>query len=327
MRCNQLTTTKKQPDLAHEKLMTQPESMPKLYTGEACLVCGKTEFGDKFSGEIINGHSLRKCISCGMVQATACAETSSADYSNYGSYLLVTPKHIGRRIQYARNNAKRWFRLVANKFPEPVILDYGSGAGFLCKAAEQSGLKAYGLEPSRLLIQYCKEHVNFHNLLERIEDLPGPVSAVFMTDVIEHLPPSVSRELMGEVVSRISPGGFLIGNTPNIDSFNILLHKCSDPAVAPPSHVCYFNLSTLHAYLTSLGLNRVSLYSTGVSTNSFFRRKKFERSFVETGLRSASLPMLPVLLSIRGLFWLGGHVARCFKMGYQIYFAYQKPNE
>jgi hypothetical protein len=116
----------------------------------------------------------------------------------------------------------------------------------------------------------------------------------------------------------------LVGNTPNFKSANIRLSKDKDPVIAPPSHMCYFSMKSLDQYLVSLRLAKITLYSRGLSSNSFFRPSKFERSFAEKGLRQAKLHELPVIVALRVAFGLGGVLLQPLGMGYQMYFVYQK---
>ena len=67
---------------------------------------------------------------------------------------------------------------------------------------------------------------------------------------------------------------------------------------------------TLDRYLSSLGLKRIQLYSSGLSSNSFFRKSKFERSFLEKGLREARAYEVPIKIVFRIAFGLGRVLVR-----------------
>lgn len=259
-----------------------------------------------------------------MVQAFATGDVCSFDYANYGDYLLLSDAEIQRRIRFVDRTMHRVFRLLRQRIGEVRVLDVGSGAGYFCKAAEEYGLSAFGVELSDKLIEFSKKKVGFQKVFKRIEEIDSQFDAIFMSDVIEHLPPAESRQIMTNLAARLKPNGLLIGNTPNFQSANILICEDADPVVAPPSHVCYFSLKTLDRYLSSLGLARIRLYSRGLSSNSFFRKNKFERSFLEKSLRQARLVQLPLLISLRVMFAAGGYLLQPFGLGYQVYFMYQK---
>jgi 2-polyprenyl-3-methyl-5-hydroxy-6-metoxy-1,4-benzoquinol methylase len=308
-------------------MTTHREITNEVVHRSPCLLCGGERFSEVFKDVIINNHSLSECLSCGMVQALPLSAVSSFDYSDYGDYLLLSNRDIDKRIRWATRHMTPVFRTIEKRFKDPVVADFGSGAGYFCKAAQDYGFKAIGVELSDKLTEFSKTRVGFGNIVKRIEDLNCKCDAIFMSDVIEHLHHAQSRQVMTEIVNHLNPTGLLVGNTPNFRSANIRLFKDKDPVIAPPSHVCYFSTMSLDSYLVSLGLTKVALYSRGLSSNSFFRKSKFERSFVEKGLRQAKLYELPVLVAVRVAFAAASIALQPFRMGYQIYFVYQKPSK
>ena len=290
----------------------------------SCLVCGEKEFKEVYGGRVINNHVLGKCALCGMVQAFTLDGIPSFDYSGYGDYLLLDDSEIRSRIRCASRGMYPISRTLRERFNDAVVLDFGSGAGYFCKAAEQYGFNAFGIELSDKLIEYSKTRVKFEKVFKRIEDIGVKFDAIFMSDVIEHLSPISSRRIMTNLIDHLKAGGLLIGNTPNFKSVNIFLSKERDPVVAPPSHICYFSRQTLERYLCSLGLARVRLYSRGLSSNGFLRRSKFERSFLEKSLRRTGLHLIPLWVLLRTTFKVGGLLVQPFGLGYQIYFMYKK---
>jgi 2-polyprenyl-3-methyl-5-hydroxy-6-metoxy-1,4-benzoquinol methylase len=289
-----------------------------------CLVCGGRQFQAVLDGAIVNNYSFGMCANCRMVQAFAVDKAVSFDYSDYGDYLLLNEADARRRIDCVGKTMKPIFKKLRKEFNDAVVLDFGSGAGYFCKAAEEYGFKALGVEPSDKLIEFSRKTVKFDTVYKSVEDINVQCDAIFMFDVIEHLAPEKSRDIMISLLDRLPVGGFLIGNTPNFKSANIRLCKDKDPVIAPPSHVCYFSLRSLDAYLTALGLAKVKSYSRGLSSNSFFRKTKCERSFMEKGLRSAKIHELPLLIALRTFFAAAGFLLQPFGLGYQIYFVYQK---
>ena len=66
------------------------------------------------------------------------------------------------------------------------------------------------------------------------------------------------------------------GFTPNAHSLNILIHGIKDPVISPPSHVFYFTTKSLDKLMKQHGFRRVFNFTIGFSTNSFFRKSKFQ---------------------------------------------------
>jgi hypothetical protein len=53
------------------------------------------------------------------------------------------------------------------------------------------------------------------------------------------------EDFMNKINSLLLPGGWLIGNTPNINSLNIKLSGNKDPVIWPPNHLSYFSSQSL----------------------------------------------------------------------------------
>jgi SAM-dependent methyltransferase len=279
----------------------------------------------EFQGRRVNQHIIGRCECCGMVQAIALEGAEESRYSAYGDYLVLSGRGVERRVACVGRQMASRFRLLRREFVNPVVLDFGSGAGYFCRAAQERGFDVRGVEISEKLGQFCKETVHFYEVVSTIEQAGPKCDAIFLSDVIEHFSPVTSRTIMVTVVDQLKPGGLLIGNTPNIRSANILLHEDADPVIAPPSHLCYFSLVTLDMYLSSLGLQRVALYSSGLSSNSFCRPSKFGRSFMEKALRETRCWLLPLVVALRVAFAGAGYCLRWFGLGYQLCFVYRKP--
>ncbi len=53
---------------------------------------------------------------------------------------------------------------------------------------------------------------------------------------------------MSALILKLNPGGVLIGDTPNWNSVNRKIRGEKDPAIWPPSHVCYFTFNSLNTF-------------------------------------------------------------------------------
>ena len=246
-------------------------------------------------------------------------KTQWQDFKDFGDYLLMDRHAAKRRIVALEERMAPTFAFLKKRYSHPTILDFGAGAGFLCAAAQHSGMNVFGIEPSDKLRAYARDVLGLDDIVESIFDLDVQFDAVLMYDVIEHLPPDISRETMERLASIMKSNSILLGQTPNFKSANIRLCRDKDPVIWPPSHSCYFSSSTLHQYLQSFGFQKVSLYSRGLSSNSFFRKRKSEKSFIEKG------KVLPLTIFMKQLFRLLGYFMQPFDSGYQIHFRYLKP--
>ena len=197
-------------------MTTSSELAAKQLQQPPCLLCGGERFREVFKGVVINSHLLGECLGCGMVQALPQLTVSAFDYSGYGDYLLLNDREIAKRVRWVSGQMAGAFRTIKKRFTEPVVVDFGSGAGYLCKAAQNYGFQAIGIELSDKLTEFFKTRFGFENVVKRIEDLDCKCDAILMSDVIEHLPPVPSRHIMTELLEHLNPCGILVGNNTNI---------------------------------------------------------------------------------------------------------------
>jgi hypothetical protein len=64
------------------------------------------------------------------------------------------------------------FEILRNRFRDPVVLDFGSGAVYFCRAAQESGLDTYGLELSDKLSEFSKSNVKFYKIFKSLGSTP-----------------------------------------------------------------------------------------------------------------------------------------------------------
>lgn len=288
-----------------------------------CIICEGTIFYRLYGGKIINKYTLEQCNFCGMVLAFSIYESETyGDFFDYGDCSSLSSNKV-KRVRSAERKVRHIFRKLKIFCQDSKIIDFGCGAGFFCKAAYEAGINVIGVEPSEKLRSFCKEKLKFKNIVGKVDELEGMFDIIFMFDVIEHLNPNITKDIMKKLISHLKPGGLLIGNTPNFKSANILLCKDKDPIIWPPSHSCYFTMKTVDMYLSSLQFKKINLYSRGFSSNSFFRKQKIKKSFLEKGIKETKLYLVPCYISIKIIFKLLGFMLQPFNLGYQIHFCYK----
>ncbi len=281
-----------------------------------CFVCGSNHFCPEFSGRMVYHHKYFRCADCG----TVIAQTEGAaemDYSDYGDY-LVEEISWGKILEKTKKTHSKLLTKMKGK--QKSILDFGAGAGFFVKAAKDNGFEAVGCEPSTKLRDFASRTLEV-TLFKDIQMMDGTFDAVCMFDVIEHIPDHAQRDVVALLLSKLNPGGLLIGNTPNIDSANMLIRKENDPSIWPPSHCSHFSPFSIRVYLESFGLQKVVLYTNGFR---LFRANKERLSFLEKNTSSALLKWL-CIFPIKAAFRFISMVLSRFGYGYQIHFIYRKP--
>jgi 2-polyprenyl-3-methyl-5-hydroxy-6-metoxy-1,4-benzoquinol methylase len=147
------------------------------------------------------------------------------------------------------------------------ILDIGCASGrFLaeCAAAEWT---VVGLEPSQSLSEEARQllpaNARIYPITLQEADFPeSSFDAVTMWDVLEHVPNP--GEFLRTAVSFVKPGGLLLANVPNLDSWQARVMRRRWPLFLP-EHLNYFNRESLAlcgrqsgAHLIALGHRPVS---------------------------------------------------------------------
>ena len=271
----------------------------------------------------VNQHTFHECEGCGVVTAHPKTPFLKADFSNYGEYLIKNAKEIEERVAYEEKVHRKFFNEVCYRYGRTArILDYGAGAGYFLKAAKNYGFSTSGYEISNKLIDFAKIYLGI-TLTNKKEDLFNDYDVICMFDVIEHIPVDVSKLTMDQLMSRLIHGGMLYGNTPNYRSLNIIIFGNRDPVIAPPSHACYFTVKSLDLFLASFKLNKISLLTKGLSSNSFFRKEKFTPSFLEKSAKSI-VAKWTLQIPLKALFKIFGNILSATNHGYQIIFKYEK---
>jgi 2-polyprenyl-3-methyl-5-hydroxy-6-metoxy-1,4-benzoquinol methylase len=246
------------------------------------------------------------------------------DYSDYGDHITSRDsEYFKSRMKLSK--LKKVFFAVLKVFAEAKmkILDFGGGAGFFCNSCKESGFsEAYLLEPSLNFREAAIHRVGIdkRRVLSSLSEVTGSdFKLVVMLDVIEHLPIESINSILTDLTNNIENGGYLLGATPNANSFNILLHKSKDPVIAPPSHAFYFTKQSLDMLLKKHGFRKTLCFTSGASTNSFFRKEKHSPSWVESPNGNQKF----VARAIKLLFMLLNVPLTILGRGYHIYFLYQ----
>ncbi len=281
-----------------------------------CFVCGSESFFLEFSGRLTNDHKFFRCASCGVIIAEA-ERKKDMDYSDYGDYLIEEQSWETHLAKAKKNHSVKLRALSSEN--KKTLLDFGAGEGFFVKAARDMGFEAVGYDPSDKLRTFASQTLGA-TLFSDLQMIDGTFDVISMFDVIEHIPAYAQREVMSSLVKKLNTGGVLIGNTPNFESANTWIRKESDPAIWPPSHCSYFSPYSLNAYLESLELVKVSLYTQGVRS---FRANKDSLSFLEKNTASTLFKwscIYPMKVILRMLSLALSPVG----FGYQIYFSYRK---
>lgn len=227
-----------------------------------CPVCDNNAFTPLFKKD---NEPFVRCDHCSLVLINPrpvfqqVLETYDNDYSR--SYAKKADKKIKRslrRVNLIKKDYKaggRW-------------LDVGCSAGFVVKAAIDSGFEAYGVDVEAWGIEYGKETLNLENIsagmLEEQNYPDNFFDVISLYDVIEHVPDLNS--LVGELKRILAKTGVIDIVTPDVGHWRTSKPLSNWKEIKPSEHLYYFDKNTLDRLMNKRGLvitkKRISLKSS-----------------------------------------------------------------
>jgi SAM-dependent methyltransferase len=206
------------------------------------------------------GFDLLACRGCGTLY-TPVVEQQLASYDDLyeaGSVWMQSSEFVEGRLR----------ELVASFEPfrrTGALLDVGSGAGALLKAATALGWRAQGLEVSSSAVAHLRAQgfEVHHGDVASAAYASDSFDVILASEVFEHVPdtPALIRELH----RILRPGGALWGSTPHGAGLSVKLIGTSWCQVEPPSHWHLFSDVGMKQMLAEAGFTEVDLHTQGVN--------------------------------------------------------------
>jgi SAM-dependent methyltransferase len=217
---------------------------------------------------------------------------------------------------------------ITNK-QTPSILDFGSGKGLFLHFAALKGCEVKGIESSKPRAEYARKHFGLDINTDYYTSgsvFNSSFDVITMFHVLEHL--QNPSELMSNLVkSNLKPGGLVISEVPNFDSWqskwagNRWLH------LDVPRHLTHFTDSSLEKIIENAGCRIIKkeYYSIHLgivgmvqSIFTWFGYKGFliadlkeNKSWVLLAQVLIALPLAILLEGLAVLFKKGG-IIRCY---------------
>jgi SAM-dependent methyltransferase len=178
------------------------------------------------------------------------------DMSRYVDY-------IGQR-SFIQANLKRrsdWAIKQLQVKPGATWLDIGCAAGFLLDEVRKQGFSPYGLDYSDFGPNYAQKELGMPNVRQgTIDDPPSDFPAHFdvisYIDVLEHIP--CPSDVLTRTAEFVAPGGYLIGETFDPNSWFARAMGPSWHAIDPPNHLNILSLEGIDRLMRARGLKLVA---------------------------------------------------------------------
>lgn len=203
---------------------------------------------------------LFRCVACGFVSARrGVAERIGSLYED-----VVDDEYLssaeGRRAGFDRLMLQ-----IRSRHPQGrTLLDIGAGIGLLCRSAEEAGLLAVGVEPSRWAVEQAMKEGGtvFQGYFPRALPEIGTFDVITAVDVIEHVEDPL--EFLRAAARRLEPDGLLVVVTPDISSLVARMLRSKWWGYRP-GHVGYFDRSAMALAFTKSGLQPIGSATFGRS--------------------------------------------------------------
>jgi SAM-dependent methyltransferase len=197
-----------------------------------------------------------RCGSCGLEFAqpfvAAPAERYRSWYEHYvaPSYDAI---HPGYRFTISKiRQATGYLRPGANR-----VLDVGCGAGYLLVDLQRRGFDCLGIDFNGNLVKAANERFGVPAVVGDVRNLIGlgqRFDLVLLSHVLEHV--DVPLRLLREIHQVLSPGGYLVVEIPNRNSYSVgqsLKGGSCAPENYPPHHLTFWSVASLRRALKRAG--------------------------------------------------------------------------
>lgn len=159
-----------------------------------------------------------------------------------------------------------------------IILDYGSGPGFLTRKLLDKNFKVAALDFSQCSVKVLKDKLNtYPNFIgaydfNQINVFKQKFDIIFVIEVVEHLNDEFLNELLDNVYNLLSENGKVIITTPNKERLEDSYIYCpfSDVVFHRWQHVRSWNKDSLNKKLNEKGFKNNKMVET-----HFFNKPKW----------------------------------------------------
>ncbi len=285
--------------------MSEPGPPLPTRTLEACVSCGGRELRPLPLVYVFRGRfPLVECRRCGLrfLGVQPAGEGLAALYS---AEYFESDFRCGRSAAASSEEAafRRENEDLLDRFeqlgPRGRLLEVGSAAGWLLKAARERGWDVRGVELSRDAADRARAlglDVFRGDLLEA--GLPGGAfDLVYMGDVLEHLPDC--RAALGEVARVLRPGGHLFLRGPITTNslarrLALSLYAAAGRTIVlrePPYHLWEFTPGPLALLFREAGLDVAAARQSKIPPGRAHGRKSALQATAMAALDAVNLPL------------------------------------
>lgn len=222
-----------------------------------CRVCNGKKFVT-FLENIDKGefgvYSLLKCQDCHFITIFPFPDKDSLT-NYYKTTYWDKPKNESYDIRL-----KPLIRFLNSRFPgKSKLLDWGCGDGKWIRLADKYGFDSVGIDEFAEMVDHDRDIIKGDITSPELTNEKFDIITSF--HVIEHLSDPVGEFNMA--FAKLKPGGLMIVETPNIDSFSFKIFRKKWQPLHVPEHLNFFSPKTLETMISKAGgiLEDISFFS------------------------------------------------------------------
>lgn len=218
-----------------------------------CPICGSSEIKDVISraNDYITGDlfQILGCKVCGICFTYPMPYDIESYYpSNYRAY----GPHVTRLLRtFYDFRVRKWMKM---RDSPGTALEIGCGAGLMLDALRRRGWQVMGLERTEAMAAYTRDTMGLNVISGRFESMAKEMrfDLIILFNVLEHMKDPLS--ILKECAARLKPGGVILINVPNFDSWQAYLNRPLWLHLDPPRHLFHFAPKSLANVLWMAGL-------------------------------------------------------------------------
>lgn len=237
----------------------------KQCKGEAHLFLSAQDYNKKISNEVFEYY---KCDECSFIFLDPIPVDLGRYYpTNY----YAVPETEGELLASAER-WQRWKIETVKQFKTGgTLLEIGPAYGLFAFLAKKEGFEVTGIEMDHRCCEFLRETVGINvvegsDTIRALADMPN-FDVIVMWQVFEHLPDPWA--VLSAVAARLNPGGVVIMDMPNPDSFQlrVLGHRWAH--LDAPRHVTLIPAKLLKEKGRQHGLIPALLTASDTGANGF----------------------------------------------------------
>jgi len=151
------------------------------------------------------------------------------------------------------------------------VFDIGCGGGFFLEFMRQRGWKVGGVESAQEHVDYARDQLHLNNVTRSAwpmeKKLPVRADAICMFHFLEHS--SAPVEALARTKDFLAPGGVVVIETPNVESWPMRIFGQYCTQFDAPRHLSLFSQATLKRCAERAGLDVVETRTFSPTTMEY----------------------------------------------------------